>query len=261
MSLLDILRVAGRYLVPGTPTLLLLGTVGGVVLVLIPGRTRRWGGRWLAGLFLVYGALSLQVTSDLLHASLAVEGPRLQAPTDAPGLHTVVVLSNGAGITRADGRVVWIVNVLSEANAAEGARLYRALDHPVVVASGGRPLGSGDGPAESAALAVSLERLGVPAGRILQESHSRTTRDQAVNVGALLRRRGETRFVLVTVPEHMRRAAAAFRVLGLDPVPSPSSLHWGDPQWWHPNAGALRGSAGVLHEYGALLLYWWKGWI
>ncbi len=261
VTLLDFLRLIARVFMPGSLPLLLMGAAGGLLLLVWPGRSRRWGARWLFLLFAVYALLSLQLTSDLLNRSLAVDAPLIDGPAAAPGVATVVVLSNGAGFVTIHGDTRWRVNVLSGANAVEGARLYHALGDPLVVASGGRAIGSGDGPPESRALAEALERGGVPPDRVLQDSRSRTTREQALNVGALLRQRGVTRFVLVTVPEHMRRAAGAFRVQGFDPVPSPSALHWGDPPLWHLNFGALRGSAGALHEHAALLFYRVQGWI
>ena len=47
-----------------------------------------------------------------------------------------------------------------------------------------------------------------------------TTRDEARLLAPILVARGAQRFILVTSPTHMRRAVAAFRREGLDPVPS-----------------------------------------
>lgn len=258
--MIDVLRVLARFLMPGSVPFLGIGLAVGLLLLLSP-RARWWGRRWLGVLLLLYVVLSLQGTSDLLVAGLSVPHRPIRTAADAPDVRVVVVLSNGAHDVTEGGRRRWVVNALSDFNASEGARVFRALGHPIVIASGGRATGTGTGPPESQALAAALERHGVPAGRIVQDPTSRTTREQAVNVGRLLRDLGQSPFVLVTVPEHMRRAAAAFRAQGLDPIPSPSALRWGGTPFWLPTRSALRGSAGALHEYAALAFYRLEGWI
>jgi uncharacterized SAM-binding protein YcdF (DUF218 family) len=258
---MDLLRSIANTLTPGSVRFLVMGLGFGLALLLAPPRVARWGRRWLLALAGLYIVLSLQGTSDLLISGLSVPVKPIRTAADAADVHIMVVLSNGANDLAANGTTLAMVNLQSGSNALEGARLYRALDSPLVIASGGRPVGSGPGPPESRAMAAALERQGVPAARIVEEPASRTTREQAVNVGRLLRERGDTRFVLVTVPEHMRRAAGAFRALGFDPVPSPSALRYGGQPFWLPTLYALRGSSGALHEYMALAFYKLQGWI
>ena len=108
-----------------------------------------------------------------------------------------------------------------------------------------------------------MVEAGVPADRILEESASKTTRDQAVILGPLLSAHHVTRFVLVTSPTHMRRALAAFRAEGLDPVPSISPLASDnvDPPWWFlPNNFSLYTSDQAVYDYAANLYYWLRGW-
>ena len=245
---------------PGTFPFLMAGLAAGVGLLYGSARTARWGRRGLTLLLALYAVLSLQGTSDLLVWSLAVPHQAIWRASDAPGIRVIVVLGNGAVDAGGDGRTLAIVNVQSGSNALEAARVYRVLGGPSVIASGGRPPGTGTGSPESQALAAALVRCGVPEADVVQESSSPTTRDQAVNVGRLLRERGETRFVLVTAPEHMRRAAGAFRALGFEPLPSPSWLRYGGRPFWRPTLYALGGSTGALYQYVALVYYRLRGW-
>jgi uncharacterized SAM-binding protein YcdF (DUF218 family) len=147
----------------------------------------------------------------------------------------------------------------------EAARLYRLLDRPTVIASGGEET-VGRGAPESRAMAHELQGLGVPENRILQDPGSQDTHEQALEMVGFLSDRGLERFVLVTSAEHMTRALGAFREVGLDPVPSSPSA---DPEddsasmgarWW-PQESSLEVSRTALREYLALLYYWARGWL
>jgi uncharacterized SAM-binding protein YcdF (DUF218 family) len=258
---IDLLRSLANLLTPGSRPFLLVSLGIGIGLLFAPPRAARWGRRWLLVLLALYATLSLQGTSDLLVSSLAVSQEPIRTASDAPAVEVLVVLSNGANDVGDGGARRATVNLQSGFNAVEGARLYRLLAEPLVIVSGGRATGRGPGPPESQALAAALERRGVPAAAIVQESSSRTTREQAVNVGRLLQGRDGRRFVLVTVPEHMRRAVGVFRALGFDPIPAPSPLQYGGRPFWRPTFYALRGSAGAIHEYLALAFYKLQGWI
>jgi uncharacterized SAM-binding protein YcdF (DUF218 family) len=78
---------------------------------------------------------------------------------------------------------------------------------------------------EAAAMRDALTHLGVPASRILLETSSLTTAENARQTASLLRREGIGRIVLVTNHWHMRRAAANFRLCGVQvtPLPAPST--------------------------------------
>src|SRR5436190_2160704 len=84
---------------------------------------------------------------------------------------------------------------------------------------------------------------GVPAASVVEDSRSTSTRDQAKQIGPILRDHHIQRFVLVTSPMHMRRSLAVFRAAGFDPVAStaplrseqllpPCSLMPDDEAWW-----------------------------
>jgi uncharacterized SAM-binding protein YcdF (DUF218 family) len=202
----------------------------------------------------------LQGTSDLLVHGLSGEYGSVWTADQAQGARVIVVLSNGVGGGRTADQEMAVVNRQSAHNALEAARIYRLLGDPQVVASGGTTAAQARAP-ESAALASALEALGVPRARIVEERTSHTTYQQAVNVGAWLKQRGETRFVLVTVPEHMRRAVGVFAAQGLHPICSLSHLRYGGSPAWRPTRFALQGSENAIYEYLAWGFYRARGWL
>jgi len=116
---------------------------------------------------------------------------------------------------------------------------------------------------ESETMKAALVGLGVPAERILLESTSHVTRDEAVLTSRMLGDRGVRSCILVTSDLHMRRALAAFRHEGLDTTPAAAR----DPldsqsQWlsWLPTPQGMEYSQEVIHEYVGLAWYWFRGW-
>ena len=110
-----------------------------------------------------------------------------------------------------------------------------------------------------------LIRNGVPADRIVLESESRTTREQVVLVTPLLKARGWDRFVQITSPVHLTRAARGFAAQGLQPVPVSAPyrseiLAPPPPRWW-PDGAALALSERSMYDYIALFYYWMRGWL
>jgi uncharacterized SAM-binding protein YcdF (DUF218 family) len=260
MALATLRETVKQFLIPGSLFFLLIAMSFGVLLLFGRGRAPRWGRRWLAGVIALYAILSLQGTSDLLIWGLSGRYRSISTQQQAQGARVIVVLSNGVRGARTTLQELAVVSNESAQNALEAARLYRLLDQPTLLASGGitHPLARAP---ESQALAVGLEALGVPADRIELESRSRTTHEQAVFVSEWLTTRGETRFVLVTTPEHMRRAVGAFEAQGLLPIPSVAAFRYGGSPAWQPTRYALQGSENAIYEYLAWCLYRVRGWV
>jgi uncharacterized SAM-binding protein YcdF (DUF218 family) len=104
----------------------------------------------------------------------------------------------------------------------------------ILIVSGGIPNPRRQFRPESEMLRDVMVKVGVAPGAIIEESKSRTTREQALNIGPLLRASNVQRFVLVTTPSHMRRSLGLFRTAGLDPVPSlaPVRSDGVSPPYW-----------------------------
>ena len=108
-----------------------------------------------------------------------------------------------------------------------------------------------------------LVRLGIPSSRIVVESESKTTHEQAVLVAPMLKSLGAEQYVLVTSDIHMPRSLGAFRAYGVRAVPAvapatPSS----DPLSVRliPSVVGLNRSQQVAHEVFGLSYYFARGW-
>jgi uncharacterized SAM-binding protein YcdF (DUF218 family) len=117
---------------------------------------------------------------------------------------------------------------------------------------------------ESEVMRRALLELGVPDSRIVLESESKVTRDEAIFTAKLLRDRGITSCILVTSDTHMRRALGTFRRAGLNAVPAIALNPIGFAsrrRRWVPTQQALEFSQDVLHEYVGLIWYRLRGWL
>lgn len=132
------------------------------------------------------------------------------------------------------------------------ADLYAAGRAPLVVFTGGRPATLPCAVAD--VMATFGRRLGIPGERVLTETTSANTRENAYYAAAVLDTLGARRVLLVTDRLHMRRASAAFAARGFEvqraSVPVYATHH-----------GNLDMLAGGLREFGALAYYWSRGWL
>lgn len=176
---------------------------------------RRAGRRWLAAGLV---ALVLLTTGPLPY--LGVRLLERPYPTFDPARLDVapawiVVLGGGVsddpGLAPNDrlGRA-------SLARLVEGVRLARHYPEARLLVSGGAVFGTVP---EADVMAEVAVLLGVDPERIVRDTASRDTHDQAVNTRA---RVGAAPLVLVTSAFHMPRAMTLFRGQGLDPVPAPT---------------------------------------
>ncbi len=257
-----VFQIIRDSIVPGSAPFLLLGLTLGVLLLMAGSRCQGWGRRWLVTLAALYWAMSLPIVADTAEGMLAGDY-RPATVREARRADTVVVLGGGNQTYGAAGRELNLVTPESAFAVLEAARLYHLMDEPLIIVSGGiarRWVGS----PESEAMRKSLLDLGIPDERILEESVSRNTHEQALNLTRLLRTHRIDRFVLVTRPAHMRRAMIMFEAQGTRPIPSVSRTHSADlapPSSWLPDWGAWSTSYQVVHQYLALAYAWGRGWL
>jgi uncharacterized SAM-binding protein YcdF (DUF218 family) len=224
----------------------------------------RWPRRFLLTVMVAYWLMATRTGSTLLVAGLSQGFSALESREAARGADAVVVLGGGAATFQGGGQVVGILTMSSILRALEGARVAKLIGARLVVASGGEPRPDLVQKPESEMLGAVLMAAGVPADRIVEESSSKTTREQARLIPTLLRERGIDRFVLVTSPVHMGRSLALFRAQGIDPVPSVSPMrseHLPAPSFIVPEQSTLAVSDEALYDYMAWIYYWWKGWL
>ncbi len=252
-------------LLPGSTGFLMLGLGVGFILVLLGTKARRWAIGWLTTMLALYLAMSLPIVAGALETALADGYHPIAQVDQAKDAHWIVVLSGGSDTYRADGRAIDSLGEAGSLRALEAARVYRMLGTAQVIASGGPGGESGEADPESVMLKSAMSANGVPASQIIEESASTDTHEQALAIAAILKQQGNPAFILVTSPSHMRRASAAMRTQGLDPIPSPSRQHSQTSQpsgpAWLPSAGALSDSTQAIREILAWVYYWERGWV
>lgn len=242
-----------------------LGTASALLGVGLLVQLLRWRRLGLVLCLMGFGWLwvwSTPVFSDWVRGSL--EGRyAVLAVEEVPAAGAIVVLGGAFSHSQA-----WPYPDLSSAGDRywHGARLFHAGKADVVMLSGGRTPGLGPGLTEAESGAVFLVDLGVPEDALLLDRTALTTRDNAVNVAAMLEEHGIEDFLLVTSALHMRRSEAAFRAVGLDPIPVATdfevrpSARRGLVRWL-PSASALAASSRAMHEVVGYWVYEMQGWI
>ncbi|HVN67339.1 MAG TPA: YdcF family protein [Candidatus Sulfotelmatobacter sp.] len=102
---------------------------------------------------------------------------------------------------------------------------------------------------------------GVPAGRILLQDRSQSTLEDAKFSLPIVERHGFRSIILVTSPQHTRRAGRVFRKVfgraGIKVIVRPAARSAFNPDhWWR----RYEDRALVVWEYLASVLYWLKGY-
>ena len=258
---------AKSLLLSGTRALLLSGVTLGLLLAYGPRRLRRFGLPLIVALVTIYWVAEIPAVAHMLATRFHARDSGQVSMHEVAQARAIVAL--GAGIR---GRYVAAGHVVTEPdrqtilNALEAARIYHLFPEGLpVIASGGGQRGRPEGDTESSIIAEWLVRGGVPADRIIRESESTTTREQALLVAPLLKERHWERFVLVTPAVQLPRAAGVFRAQGVEPIGVSAPFLFEDerkdPPGWVPVNGALRVSERALYDYLAWGYYWLRGWL
>jgi len=248
---------------PSQITCILALLTPGVLLLFVP-PLARWGRRWLAIVALFYWALSTPAGAGLLVRTLRGPYRPITSADQARGARVVVMLGSGSMNLRASGRQLSAVTGDAGLRVLEAARLFELLGNPLVIASGGITEHDPAAAPESLALQRALVSVGVPGDRILLESESKNTHDEALIIKRMLAERGVTDFVLVTSPMHMARSVRTFEREGMHPIPSPSQLvpdqAVPDPPFMPKDMWLNVGDL-AIYEWLARGYYWWRGWL
>ncbi len=214
-----------EILVPGSVVFLILSLIPGALLLFRTKDGGRAGKIWIALLVVLYWVMSTPIAAITLVRLATPRVPPIMSKADARGASAIVVL--GAGM-----HVHW----------SHGSRQY----------------------SEAGLMAHQLEQLGVPQGDIITEEQSTNTRDHAFFVPAVLKQHGVSQFVLVTAQQHIARSLAAFRAVGLDPVPSTPEVYVARGEFlemYFPSRTALEASQSMAYDLLAWVYYKARGWI
>ncbi len=219
--------------------------------------------RYVLWVALLYAVLTTYAIGDGVGRLLGAGLSPLQAH-DVPSGATAIVVLGSSGFTArdwADGRYS-IVDRVDATRAVEAARVFRLVDAEWVVASGGKPPESPN-EASGNTLRGALVSLGVPAARIVVETQSRDTHDEAVVLAPMLRTLNVRHVVLVTSGTHMRRSLGTFRAQGIRAIPAVARDPFFATSWTHwifPSDLGLWKSASVMHEILGFAYYVVRGW-
>jgi uncharacterized SAM-binding protein YcdF (DUF218 family) len=189
--------------------------------------------------------LSALAIAYLARAPLLTAAARiLTVDTAAAGANYIVALGGGA-----------------ETRPFTAAELYRKGIAPAVLVlenPSNETIATGLMPSGAGLYRRILEHEGVPASAITRvPGEASTTWDEAVLLRAMLPASEPVTLVVVTSPEHTRRAQWAFRKAFEDTrveirmAPSPN-LYFDETNWWRNDLGVLV----YLHEYFKLPFYW-----
>jgi uncharacterized SAM-binding protein YcdF (DUF218 family) len=185
--------------------------------------------------------------AGLLLNPLEYRYPSLQHPPKEVSLKWVVVLGGGA-VTDPGIPLTSRLSQASLARLVEGVRLHREVPGSFLLLSGGTVF---DRTSEAEVMAQVARSLGVDPERLVLESASRDTEDQARNIETRL---GKQKFILVDSASHLPRSMALFHKQGLNPIPAPvghriKTRRPFDLANFFPLAYRLEGSEVAVHEY------------
>jgi uncharacterized SAM-binding protein YcdF (DUF218 family) len=107
--------------------------------------------------------------------------------------------------------------------------------------------------------------LGVPESKIILESQSRNTRENALYTANILKEKKWDQIILVTSAFHMQRSVMTFRNLKIKTIPFPCDYRTLREDWnWDtiiPSAGALETSTIAIKEWIGLIAYNFAGYL
>jgi len=186
-----------------------------------------------------------------------------------PGSRDTALVVLGSGSVNAedwDKRSLSFVDRTAASRVAEAARIFRLVDPTLVISSGGEPHRQRRGAPTGDTMKDALVAAGVPPERIVVETLSKTTRDEALVVAPMLAARGASHVILVTSAVHMRRALGAFRAVGVRAVPGiargfvANESDYPSVLAFVPTKEGLGMASDNAHEALGLAYYWLRGW-
>ena len=250
--------VVKEVFVPGSLTFLVITLIAGTALLYR--KNGRAGRILLTAVALFYWALTTPAVAIPLIRILTPGYPPVMSREQARGAQAIVVLGAGVDVFRSRGDRAEISTREDALRTMEAARVYRLLDRPWVIVTGGLGIRRRT---DAEHMAIELEQMGVPADRIVQERQASNTHEHGIYVPPLLRQHAVTQFVLVTSRQHIARSLHVFRKVGWSPVASTPD-EWDPPlDWWTwllPSRQALSASQSLMYDQVGSVYYWIRGW-
>jgi uncharacterized SAM-binding protein YcdF (DUF218 family) len=245
-------------------------SVGGLVSALVAGTVWRYARprsrapqAFLLTITVAYTLASTYCVSQA-GGRLLIRDLRPLTPSDVPPGRTAIVLLGSGSFTARDwdGGEFSIVDPPAATRVAEALRVYRLVDPEWVIASGGKVRPDDPNVATGITMRDALVRLGVPLARVIVETKSRNTHEEAVVVAPILEDLDVANTVLVTSDLHMRRSLGTFRAAGIVAIPAIARhpIVGGNHSPILPSYRWLWYSGDVAHEALGIGYYAARGW-
>ena len=233
-----------------------------VLLVLLAGAALLFTRRWRMGRGLVVAGAALFLIGGISPLSTWLTMPLEQrfarANLGSTDIEGIIVLGGAEDARVAAGRHAHAVNESAERITEAAALALRYPKAKVVFTS--NTIRYGGQNVSGAETADQIFRdLGIAADRLMPESASRNTWENAVYTKALVQPRPGQRWLLVTSASHMPRAVAVFRKAGFPVEPWPVDYRTADERDLYslfdaPSEGLKRLEMAV-HEWIGLIAY------
>lgn len=217
-------------------------------------RTSKW--LILAAIFFTLG-LGLTPLPDMAIRNLERQYPEIPLTQDLSGYYGVVVLGGALEPGHvAQSHLQPVLNSSAERMTAAVA-LARAFPHLKIVFTGGEGMYFGTGPSEAHRALTFFSSMGLPASRVLMESDSRNTYENAVMTARLPGINTQQKWLLLTSAWHMPRSMATFRKAGWNVSAYPVDYRTGDTTPWtyYDTARGIDRWDLLLHEWLGIVAY------
>jgi uncharacterized SAM-binding protein YcdF (DUF218 family) len=246
--------------------ILILSLIG---LILFCAKRTRIAQRFLVAAVLVYIIAASPLVAGWLIKPLERDYPPLD-PKTAPTADVIVLLGGGLGLPLPPRKTPQLVS--GSDRLWQAAQLFNAGRAPHLLIAGGNVFSAPGLKAEAHYSAEVLYAWGVPREKILIESASRTTQQNAENIVPMLEALNAQKILLVTSAYHMHRSVSTLRkqLSGeIEIIPASSDIFithnpdGGAPSLFSylPHPGAFGATQTAVHEYLGLLYYWFNGWL
>src|SRR5262249_45882301 len=163
-------------------------------------RTQRAARWYFTALLASYWVLASPACAERLVRWQGRAYQPLASAAEARGARLVIVLGAGNNTMPFGDLAINQVSLGGGLRLLEGARLYRLLDGPTMLVSGGVTGRHEGARAEAEAMRIALVQLGVPSDRVTIEAESKTTREEALVIARTLAGKPSQPIVLVTSP-------------------------------------------------------------
>jgi uncharacterized SAM-binding protein YcdF (DUF218 family) len=218
----------------------------------------------LLAVALLYLLASVPAVANIAAQVLLVGRVPFSKSDIPPGRTALVVLGSG-GVTARDwdANAYSIVDPWAASRVLEASRVFRTIDPVWVISSGGHVHPDDPAVPSGESMRDALVQLGVPRDRIVVETESRNTRDEAVIVAPMLRALQIDHVVLVTSDTHMLRSLCTFRAAGIDSIAAISRNPHADEPWrteLRPGDRGLQAVGAIAHEIFGIAYYYARGW-